>query len=243
MKNLLLLVLAVLMLTGCGKDDQKPVDDAEQPETAPAYYSDQEVYGKAADSLVGRFVRSLQSELLSAINEGGPVNAIEVCNVRATQISDAVSIGGWSIGRVSDRFRNPANGADSSELIILAAFADSGANVPGFIDRWSGPDTAKMYHFYKPIRTRQLCLRCHGGLQTLAPGVYQALRRYYPADHAVGYRAGDLRGMFVVEAAWPEGKEFAELLASGQPIPEPVVPDTLSAEPDSSPEPDSSHSP
>jgi hypothetical protein len=47
-------------------------------------------------------------------------------------------------------------------------------------------------------------------MQTLGTGVYRTLKRLYPLDKATGYKTGELRGMFVVEANWPEGIEYAE---------------------------------
>ena len=52
-------------------------------------------------------------------------------------------------------------------------------------------------------------------MQTLAPGVYQTIKKHYPMDKATGYTDGDLRGMYIVKVVWPEGKEFALKLLTG----------------------------
>ena len=42
-----------------------------------------------------------------------------------------------------------------------------------------------------------LCLTCHGS--ELAPGVAEQISELYPEDHAIGFEAGDLRGVFWLE--------------------------------------------
>jgi hypothetical protein len=47
-----------------------------------------------------------------------------------------------------------------------------------------------------------LCLTCHG--ENLSDSISSKLSELYPEDRAVGYRAGDLRGVFWVEFPAPE---------------------------------------
>jgi len=206
---LVLLILSTLWgLTGCGSKENADLPANDQQ---AAYTADQQLYEDAAKKLVGTFMRDLQGELMSAMKDGGPENAIRVCNTAAPEIAAAHSAQGWTIKRVSERFRNPDNRADTTELAVLARFADT-TGAPEIVANWTEIDSLRTFHFYKPIRVGQLCLNCHGGVQTLVPGVYQKLKKYYPADRAVGYKAGDLRGMFVVEAPWPDGVEYARQL-------------------------------
>jgi hypothetical protein len=58
-------------------------------------------------------------------------------------------------------------------------------------------------------------LKCHGDLQTVDLNLWKETRIAYPYDKATGYKEGDLRGMFVVNAAYPEGLEVARALAEG----------------------------
>lgn len=96
----------------------------------------------------------------------------------------------------------------------MSALAVS-ANKLGFVTRWSGPDTAKVFHYFQRIVTREMCLQCHGDLQTVDLELWKQIRIAYPYDKATGYKVGDLRGMFVVSAAYPAGEETARRLAEG----------------------------
>lgn len=166
----------------------------------------------AATRLVMSFTGRLKGELLAAVAAHEPAGAINVCKEVAPAIADSFSVKGWSIRRVTDRFRNPDNRATMTELEILAAFGDSTA--PKFVERWEKTDSTNAYVYYEPIRIGSMCLNCHGELQTLAPGVMQAVRNRYPSDKATGYQVGDLRGMFVVTAAWPDGEALARELVN-----------------------------
>jgi hypothetical protein len=51
--------------------------------------------------------------------------------------------------------------------------------------------------YVEPIGVQPLCLTCHG--ESLAPDLASRIEELYPADRAVGYRVGDLRGVFWAE--------------------------------------------
>jgi hypothetical protein len=175
-----------------------------------AYAEDTLLYRQAATSLVQEFQTELKSELMAALNAGGAVNAIQVCRKKAPGIQAETSGDTWMIKRVSQKYRNPDNRADSTEVTILSRFADSTA--PAHLEDWQITDSSVTYTYYQPIYTMPLCLNCHGDLQTLAPGVMAALKKHYPLDRATGYRSGELRGVFVVRADWPEGRMEAQAL-------------------------------
>ncbi|MCP4684018.1 MAG: DUF3365 domain-containing protein [bacterium] len=215
-KFLIFVVFAALaLLAACGSESQDAAEvETDRDSLNTALSADELLYLEASEKLIARFTKALQTELMSAMNQGGPVNAIGVCQVKAPGVAQANSAGGWSIRRVTDRFRNPDNRVDTLEAAILASFADTGSTAPEYLFDWFEGDSLRTFRFYKPIAVKPLCLKCHGGLQTLAPGVYQKLKKSYPLDRAIEYKAGDLRGMFVVEALWPEGKEQAGLLVN-----------------------------
>jgi hypothetical protein len=211
MKKTLSLSCLLVFLIGCTAQSEKQADQVKTDTVDPEFTHDAAMYREAAERLVGEFADTLKGELMAALSEGDAVNALGVCATKAPEIVATHAVGRWSVRRVSDRSRNPDNRASTTEAVILLGFADS-ATAPPFVETWEGPDSLRTYHFYKPIHTVPLCLMCHGGLQTMAPGVMAALRDKYPQDRATGYKAGELRGMFVVEATWPDGKTHAEYL-------------------------------
>ncbi len=228
----LLIIAAVGLLAACGSEKQDAAEaTADSDSLVTALSADELLYLDASEKLIARFSEALQTELFAAMNEGGPVKAIGACRVKAPEIELANSAGGWSIRRVTDRFRNPDNRADTLEMSILASFTDTGGTSPEYLFDWFESDSARTFRFYQPISVKPLCLKCHGGLQTLAPGVYETLKKHYPLDRAIEYKTGDLRGMFVIEALWPEGREQAGLivndLISDQPSDSAVMTDSV----------------
>lgn len=207
----LIVLLCVGLLAGCGSDEKKTAtkDDL----TALTRASQDEIlFEKAAKQLAQSFARDLVGELRQAVKEGGAVNAIYVCSERAPEVATTHSGEYWSIVRVSDRNRNPANRTDSTQLEIMKQFADSTASE--FFARWDDDQGGRVYRYYQPIYTKLFCLKCHGKPEKLGVDVDKAIAESYPDDLATGYDVGELRGMLVVEAIWPEGKDHAEELIS-----------------------------
>ncbi|UCD64606.1 MAG: DUF3365 domain-containing protein [Candidatus Zixiibacteriota bacterium] len=203
MRKVLAVTIVALFLSGCAKKTQQ--------ESAPA---DDILLMRASAKLIDRFQKDLKSELMAAINEGGAAHAITVCRVRAPEIAAAHSGEFWSIRRVTVKNRNPNNLADYHHLGILAAFDDTTVVAPTHSYEWVETAGDSTYRYYRPIRVMPLCLKCHGTDADIDDATRTALREKYPEDKATGYRPGDLRGMFVVEVKWPEGKPRAETLAS-----------------------------
>jgi hypothetical protein len=131
------------------------------------------------------------------MQEGGPVNAMEFCNVQALPLTAQVSEEqGMTVGRTSTRLRNPANAPDPAARLALDWYAGrQGEELPGpLVQRLASGD----YRFYQPLVTQSLCLQCHGGPDDLGAGVVDALSELYPADEAVGFSEGELRGLLHV---------------------------------------------
>ncbi len=206
MRTILILSLGLLLLAGCGgKSDQQAPGT-----TATSEAQDQQLLAKTSEILIQSFSNDLKSELLAAINEGGPINAISVCQVKAPEIAAAYSNQFLTIRRVSERNRNPDNQATNYEKGLLVRFRDTTQAPPEYIIGWAPAEEGKIYQHYRPIIVGQLCLKCHGGPNDIDEAVQAVLAEKYPDDRAIGYAEGDLRGMFVVELRWPEGKAFAD---------------------------------
>ena len=142
----------------------------------------------------------LGSRLVSAVSEGGPVAAIEVCSVEAPAIAASLSTQyDARVNRTAERVRNPANAPSPEQAVVLAdmrkALAAGSATVPEHFEVRA--DGSALY--MRAIPTQPQCLACHG--EQIAPAVQAALAQRYPGDQATGFAVGDLRGAFVVE--WP----------------------------------------
>ena len=154
---------------------------------------------RAREAAAG-LARELLARLGAELAEGGVVQAARVCSEVAPALAAAHSKDGLAVRRVSVRPRNPAGRPDAweaAELARLAALHAAGEQ-PGeasaVVDGESGP----ALRFLKPLRIAPACLRCHGDPGGFPPELAAALTERYPADEAVGYREGDLRGAISV---------------------------------------------
>ena len=154
-----------------------------------------------AKKATAAFAGALKSELVSAMQSGGAIEAIEVCNTRTVAVSENVSAkNNMNLSRVSLKNRNPGsapNGWQTEVLHSLEARYKAGES-PGELT-WhevANTDNGQEFRFMKAIPTGVLCLQCHG--ENIAPTVAIKLAELYPKDKATGYREGDIRGAFVV---------------------------------------------
>lgn len=184
----LFLPLAALAASGCAT--------VESTTPAPDRVDDAVI---AARSVADGFQRELLAALTDAMAKAGPGGAIGVCNEKAPQIAAAISHStSVDIGRTALRLRNPANAPDDWEKDQLAFFASALA---------SGEPAAKLERFkvehdadgwrvrwMRPIVLQPMCASCHG--KDIDSGAGEILSALYPADQAVGFEAGDLRGAF-----------------------------------------------
>lgn len=140
----------------------------------------------------------LGGALSEAISKSGPAGALGVCSERAPQIAkDVAAAHGVTLRRATHKPRNPKNTADEAEKAALEAFmaalARKESPKPVVITNKDGSRS-----FIAPIMLgNPLCLQCHGTPQKdIAPETLTAIQNLYPADKAVGFRLGDLRGLW-----------------------------------------------
>jgi len=144
---------------------------------------------------------NLKKALKQAMKEGGPAKAIAVCNEKALQIADKISLErGWRVGRTSLKYRNPANAPDAWERSVLLQFARrraAGEN-PAAIEfsEVMKKNGHQEFRYMKAIPTSAICLRCHG--RHIAPAIENEIHKLYPGDLATGFRLKDIRGAFTI---------------------------------------------
>ena len=155
----------------------------------------------AARAAAADFGATLLATLQKAMAEGGPVNAISVCNTAAPAIAGAKSAERkMSIRRTSLRLRQPKNAPDAWELAQLEKFEarKAAGEDPAKIEfgDYVELNGKKVFRYMKAIPTGPVCLACHGA--NLAPEVSARLAALYPDDKATGFKPGDLRGAFTI---------------------------------------------
>lgn len=160
-------------------------------ETNPFVLHDS-VYVSQGDRIVAMTFDTLRRSLQGAIAQGNFEGAIAFCRAQAHPVTSTYA-DTFRIRRTALRVRNPDNRPDSLELAVLIAM---GNEMQG--GRQAGVKvvrTTNKIHFFKPIVLQAMCLNCHGAPgQQIADPTLSRIRELYPADQAVNFREGDLRG-------------------------------------------------
>lgn len=173
--------------------------DAGDPRTLPA--KELEAALSRARGAASELAPQLMGALGEALSAGGPVKAIEVCQLRAQQIASAIGDEQrLEIGRTALRVRNPANAPDDWERGVLEGFAQQLAtgSTADSLESHSVEtlDNGWRVRWMRGIVMQPLCATCHGA--ELAPDLRAELARRYPEDQATGFQPGELRGAFTV---------------------------------------------
>jgi cytochrome c553 len=187
------------MGTGQGQQMQESQEDDETPYFPMASY-----YREKGGEIAAMAQGVLGKNLNRALQEQGAEGAISFCKVRASGLTDSVGImNNVIVKRVSDRARNPENLASTEESGYIIAFSrqiENQAENQGQI--W--PILKEMkddeVYYYAPITTNAMCLQCHGNPEKdLQEPVLSTLQKLYPQDQALGYEAGQVRGMWKIQ--------------------------------------------
>jgi len=188
------LPLLLAGLAGCG-----------HPEPGPAGRREAEVVRPVGRAQAMALQLGLRSELMQALEAGGPSAAVRVCRDRAEALArelGAASLPPVELKRVTRKPRVPANAPDPWEARALDWFegelAQGGPLPEDWVQRISGPAGLR-YRYYQPIVAGPPCLTCHGSREDIPDTVRGVLATLYPDDLATGYREGELRGLVRVE--------------------------------------------
>lgn len=180
------LLAFVFALAGCEKDDREVT-----PEKG-------ELVSQVAESAASSLLRTLVGRLTGAMEEGGTLHAVQFCSGEAMPLTRSVEADlaeGMELKRTSFRYRNPENAPDPAEEMALRHFENAlqeyGEAPSSYVQKVS----EDAYRYYQPLFVGEVCLSCHGDPDAMDPAVVEALRERYPQDLAMGYEAGDFRGV------------------------------------------------
>jgi len=207
MNKLLLASSLCLLLTACGNNSEKEPtpnkasETAQAPTTKPAMSAEKKAAVNEAKQITKAFGGALKAKLKAAMKEGGPINALTVCNTEATPIAEkAAKDNNALVSRVSLKNRNPDNVPNDWQKKVLEDFdirAAKGESVKKMaFAKIVENGGKKQLHFMKALPTGGLCLDCHGA--NIDADVQTKLTELYPADKAIGYQKGQVRGAVVV---------------------------------------------
>ena len=151
------------------------------------------------------FQDKLRTQLMGALQAGGPTNAIGACKELAPSIAQQLGASsGAIVKRTSLRVRNPNNAPDSWERETLGQFATRKAAGEALATMesvaWVDTPTGRVFRYMKAIPMAEMCNQCHG--RAISPEVSAKLAESYPQDRAVGFVPGDIRG--AISITWTD---------------------------------------
>lgn len=154
-------------------------------------------------SVATRLVSTLGATLKKEIAANGTVSAIGVCNLVAPEIAASLSQQtNWQVGRVGTRVRNPNNQPNDWQQAALNTFAERASQGEKFeqMETYSvrQVNSKPMLLYAKAIGMQPMCVQCHGQSAQISADVKARLQTLYPADKAIGYNVGELRGAVVI---------------------------------------------
>lgn len=190
--------IAAVLIFGwaCGKSSQQTTDTAAETSTATTVTVDFQAIG---DSIANAAQKAFVGALMKALNEKGTAGAVEFCNAHALPIADSLSKHyNCTIQRISDRYRNPADKPDATDSTVIADYYAQKMAGTALAARLQEQPEQVIY--YKPIMVGMpTCLQCHGDPKSdIEAPTMAAIRAKYPNDMAVGYKQGDLRGVWKI---------------------------------------------
>lgn len=169
--------------------------------SAHAQTAEQQQFEKEAQAAIKEFSASLKTALLSAMQDGGPIETVAVCKLIAPTLAAEMSKKyGMEVARTSLKIRNPDNEADEWETSVMQRFETrlaSGEAIQSLtFSEKVDTDLGQQWRMMKAIPTDKVCLSCHGN--KIAPPIQAKLDKYYPNDMATGFKLRDIRGAFTV---------------------------------------------
>lgn len=193
----ILTTFILLLFTTC--QNNKPSGGSGQ-ESVPLTSEEVSLYTQRGKEIAQGTFAVMSSELLGAMQRGGVEEAARYCNLAAYPLVDSLAkVYEAGIRRTSLKIRNPKDQPTEAEREMLLSFQqlhEAGKPMEPVVQLLD-PNTVA---FYAPIKIQPLCLQCHGKLgETMKESDYTVIQELYPADEAIGYSEGDLRGIWSIQ--------------------------------------------
>lgn len=158
---------------------------------------------------INRLAMTLVSEVTVAVNKSGAEKAIDVCHLKALPMTQG-TIAGLprikEVKRTSLKLRNPRNAPDPAEALALQRVQkdlEAGTIPKVLVQQIDLGGGKSEWRVYRPIAVAPQCVTCHGPRDSFPPELRARLTEKYPEDQAVGYAAGQWRGLVRVTVGEP----------------------------------------
>lgn len=189
-------VAGLIAVQGCSeKKPEKQTHKNVQYVSGP----DEVTYRRIGEEVVDSVQSKLKANLVKAMQEGGPANAVAFCNTEAMALTSSYSNKySTEVKRVSEKNRNLKNVPNEKELAVIKDFKQLRAEGKPVLPKVAIDADGKK-HYYAPIFTGGVCLTCHGNAKNMQPELVSVLDSLYPDDKAKGYAVDELRGIWSVK--------------------------------------------
>lgn len=192
------LLIAATAFQQCAGPSEKSAEEAPKKNVQYVSGADEVTYRKLGKEIVDTIGSTLKKNLVSAMQDGGPVNAVKFCNAEALPLTALYNDKyNTEVRRVSDRNRNPKNVPDKTELAVIQDYRNTMEDGEKATPRVA-IDAEGRKHFYAPIFTGGVCLTCHGNEKNMQPKIVQTIDSLYPNDNAKNFTVDELRGIWSV---------------------------------------------
>lgn len=198
--NITALLFAASLFSACSNaKDETTQSGTEKANAKEDVVLQDSVWMTRGAEVIGKTFATLSGRLKSALQEKGVQGAVSYCNLNAYPLIDSLSKAyGAQIRRTSLKLRNPKDAPDEYELIALQK-AQSIASKGEKINPWVEHLPQGKVAYYAPIYLMPQCLQCHGTPgETMSEDDYKLIKEHYPEDQAIGYQAGDWRGLWSI---------------------------------------------
>ena len=169
--------------------------------STPVISDEADKLAEQASGLSQTFGAQLKQQLQQGMQAGGPVTALDICNLQAPAIAKIQEqASGWSVGRTSMKARQESNRPDTWELLTMLDFEKqkaAGVDLAG-MENYAVVESegSQVFRYMKAIPTAGVCLDCHG--ENIKPEILAKVDQLYPVDQARGFKLGDIRGAFTL---------------------------------------------
>lgn len=157
-----------------------------------------EEYGSKGKEMAQTTAEKMLAEVGKNMKEGGVAQAIPYCHAHASEITKEYSnTYNVDIKRTSHKVRNEKNAPNPREKDIIQMYL---AQTPKDYKPVVEKNTDGSVQFYAPIVLQQKCTVCHGELgSTMVYATDSIVKKLYPNDQAIGFKEGDLRGIWSIQ--------------------------------------------
>ena len=160
---------------------------------------EKETYTAKGKEIAQVTFKRMAGEVENNMKEGGVSQAAPYCNAHASDLTAEME-GKFNVDikRTSLKLRNESNAASEEEKAVLEQFESmiaKGEEIMPFVEL----DAEGLPHFYAPIKLKSKCVACHGVLgETMKQETDSIIKILYPNDQAIGFKEGDLRGIWSI---------------------------------------------